>query len=163
MSNICVIGVGYVGLVTGACLAALGNGVVCLDMDDRKTDLLREGNLPIFEPGLQEMVRRNQHGGRLSFTTSYGEGLNGTEFVFIAVGTPSGSAGEADLTFIQQAAEGIAKRLSRPVTIINKSTVPIGTGDWVSDIVNEHQGAQVAFAVVSNPEACVRAPQCAIS
>ena len=152
MSSICVIGVGYVGLVTGACLADLGNSVVCLDTDDRKTDMLRAGTLPIFEPGLDEIVQRNQDTGRLSFTTSYDEGLGGAEFAFIAVGTPSGSTGEADLTFIAQAAQGIANRLSQGVTIINKSTVPIGTGDWVSDIISEHQAAQVSFAVVSNPE-----------
>ncbi len=152
MSNICVIGVGYVGLVTGACLADLGNRVVCLDVNERKVDLLCRGELPIFEPGLQEIVRRNSAAGRLGFTTSYDEGLRGAEFVFIAVGTPSGVEGEADLTFVSQAAQDVAQRLAVPLIIINKSTVPIGTGNWVADIVREHCPNDLPFAVVSNPE-----------
>jgi UDPglucose 6-dehydrogenase len=152
MSNICVIGVGYVGLVTGACLADLGNDVVCLNRSKQKADNLKKGILPIFEPGLEEIVRRNYEAGRLDFTTSYDEALRDAPFVFIAVGTPSGSEGEADLSHVSQAAVGIAKRLVDPVIIINKSTVPIGTGDWVADIINEHKVKDVDFAVVSNPE-----------
>ncbi len=152
MSDICVIGVGYVGLVTGACLADLGNHVVCLDVNKRKVDLLCRGEMPLFEPGLQEIVRRNSAAGRLGFTTSYDEGLCGAEFVFVAVGTPSGSEGEADLTFVKQAAQDIALRLANPLIIVNKSTVPIGTGDWVADIVREHRSHDVPFSVVSNPE-----------
>ncbi len=152
MSAICVIGVGYVGLVTGACLADLGNSVVCLNRNKQKSDSLKEGVLPIFEPGLEEIVRRNYEAGRLDFTTSYEEALRDAEFTFIAVGTPSGSEGEADLSHVTQAAEGIATRLKSPVIIVNKSTVPIGTGDWVADIINEHKLDNVEFAVVSNPE-----------
>jgi len=152
MKNICVIGVGYVGLVTGACLADLGNKVVCLNRDQRKADNLKKGILPIFEPGLEEIVRRNYEAGRLGFTTSYDEALRDADFVFIAVGTPSGSEGEADLSHVTQAAEAMAKRLVKPVIIVNKSTVPIGTGDWVAGIVNEHKVSDVEFAVVSNPE-----------
>jgi UDPglucose 6-dehydrogenase len=152
MSDICVIGVGYVGLVTGACLADLGNNVVCLNRNKEKSDNLKKGILPIFEPGLEEIVRRNYEAGRLDFTTSYDEALGDAEFTFIAVGTPSGSEGEADLRHVTQAAEGIAKRLKSPVIIVNKSTVPIGTGDWVADIINEHKLDNVEFAVVSNPE-----------
>ncbi len=152
MSDICVVGVGYVGLVTGACLADLGNTVVCLNRNKRKSDNLKKGILPIFEPGLEEIVRRNYEAGRLDFTTSYDEALRDAEFTFIAVGTPSGSEGEADLGHVTQAAEGIAKRLKSPVIIVNKSTVPIGTGDWVADIINEHKLDNVEFAVVSNPE-----------
>ncbi len=152
MSAICVIGVGYVGLVTGACLADLGNSVVCLNRNKQKSDSLKEGVLPIFEPGLEEIVRRNYEAGRLDFTTSYDEALRDAEFTFIAVGTPSGSEGEADLSHVTQAAEGIATRLKSPVIIVNKSTVPIGTGDWVADIINEHKLDNVEFAVVSNPE-----------
>jgi UDPglucose 6-dehydrogenase len=152
MKNICVIGVGYVGLVTGACLADLGNRVVCLNRSKQKSDNLKEGILPIFEPGLEEIVRRNYDAGRLDFTTSYDEGLRDVEFVFIAVGTPSGSEGEADLSHVTQAAEQTAKRLTNPLTIVNKSTVPIGTGDWVADIINEHRLNDVEFSVVSNPE-----------
>ncbi len=152
MRNICVIGVGYVGLVTGACLADLGNRVVCVNRSEEKASNLKKGILPIFEPGLEEIVRRNYDAGRLDFTTSYDEGLKDVEFVFIAVGTPSGSEGEADLSHVTDAAEEIAKRLVHPVVIINKSTVPIGTGDWVADVVNTYRVGQAEFAVVSNPE-----------
>ncbi len=152
MSNICVIGVGYVGLVTGACLADLGNHVTCLDVNEEKIGTLRRGGLPIYEPGLGEIVQRNAAAGRLRFTTSYDEGLEGGEFVFVAVGTPSGVEGEADLRFVQQAIKDVARRLVQPLIIVNKSTVPIGTGDWVAEIVNEHRADDVDFAVVSNPE-----------
>jgi UDPglucose 6-dehydrogenase len=152
MKNICVIGVGYVGLVTGACLADLGNKVICLNRDKQKMENLKKCILPIFEPGLEEIVRRNYEAGRLDFTVSYDEALRDAEFIFIAVGTPSGSEGEADLSHVTQCAEDIAKRLVRPVIIVNKSTVPIGTGDWVADIINEHKVNDVEFYVVSNPE-----------
>ena len=152
MSNICVIGVGYVGLVTGACLADLGNRVVCLDVVQEKIEKLKKGVLPIFEPGLEEIVRRNAEAGRLEFTTSYDEGLREAEFVYIAVGTPSGSEGEADLSYVAASAEQVARRLAQPLILVNKSTVPIGTGDWVADIVHEHRADDVEFAVVSNPE-----------
>ena len=152
MKNICVIGVGYVGLVTGACLADLGNKVICLNRSQQKSDNLKKGIPPIFEPGLEEIVRRNYEAGRLNFTTSYDEALRDVEFVFIAVGTPSGSEGEADLSHVTQAAEQVAKRLLKHMIIVNKSTVPIGTGDWVADIINEHKVNDVEFAVVSNPE-----------
>ena len=153
MRNICVIGVGYVGLVTGACLADLGNHVVCLNRNESKCDNLKQDIMPIYEPGLEEVVRRNHAAGRLDFTTSYDEALKDVEYVFIAVGTPSGAGGEADLAHVNQASEGIAKRLHQPTIIINKSTVPIGTGDWVADIVRENMPDQgVEFSVVSNPE-----------
>ena len=152
MSNLCVIGVGYVGLVTGACLADLGNNVICLNRNKVKADNLKKGVLPIFEPGLEEIVRRNYEAGRLDFTTSYDKALLDAEFIFIAVGTPSGSEGEADLSHVNQATVEIATRLTNPVTIVNKSTVPIGTGDWVADVINEHKASDARFAVVSNPE-----------
>jgi UDPglucose 6-dehydrogenase len=153
MRNLCVIGVGYVGLVTGACLADLGNRVVCLNRNKSKADNLRRGIMPIYEPGLEEIVRRNYAAGRLDFTTSYDEALNDVEYVFIAVGTPSGAEGEADLVHVNQASEGIAKRLHQPTVIVNKSTVPIGTGDWVADIVRENMPDEdIEFSVVSNPE-----------
>ncbi|UCC76549.1 MAG: UDP-glucose/GDP-mannose dehydrogenase family protein, partial [Anaerolineales bacterium] len=152
MSGICVVGAGYVGLVTGACLADLGNRVVCLDVVEEKVDGLRRGVLPIFEPGLQEIVLRNHTAGRLEFSTSYDEGLKEAEFVFIAVGTPSGANGEADLSFVRHAAEEVARRLVQSVIIVNKSTVPIGTADWVSESIKEHLVSDVPFAVVSNPE-----------
>jgi UDPglucose 6-dehydrogenase len=152
MSEICVIGVGYVGLVTGACLADLGNRVVCLDVDEGKVDGLKKGVLPIFEPGLEEIVRRNSEAGRLVFTTQYDEGLRDAEFVFVAVGTPSGPDGEADLSYLRSAVEDIAQRLARPLIIVNKSTVPIGTADLVADIIREQRADAAPFVVVSNPE-----------
>jgi len=153
MENICVIGVGYVGLVTGACLADLGNRVVCLNRNKQKSDNLKQGILPIYEPGLEEIVQRNYDAERLDFTTSYDEAMDEAEFVFIAVGTPSGDSGEADLAHVEAAATEVARRIHQPVVIINKSTVPIGTGDWVADIVSEHMpDPDTPFWVVSNPE-----------
>jgi UDPglucose 6-dehydrogenase len=152
MKNICVIGVGYVGLVTGACLADLGNRVICLNRNETKAENLKKGIMPIYEPGLEEIVRRNYEAQRLDFTTSYDEAMKDVEYVFIAVGTPSGSEGEADLSHVTQASEQVAERLTKPVIIINKSTVPIGTGDWVADIIIEHKHNDVPFSVVSNPE-----------
>jgi len=147
-----VIGVGYVGLVTGTCFADLGNQVTCIDIDEAKIEKLKAGGMPIYEPGLEEMVRRNVQMGRLRFTTSYEEGVKDAEFVFIAVGTPSGVDGEADLKYVRMAAESIAAVMDHPLTIVNKSTVPVGTGDSVADIVEKHKVNDVDFAVVSNPE-----------
>jgi UDPglucose 6-dehydrogenase len=153
MSKICVIGGGgYVGLTTGACFADLGNEVVCVDIDEAKIAGLRRGKLPIFEPGLQEVVERNIKVERLTFTTSYPDGLKDAEFAFIAVDTPSGSEGEADLQYIRTAAEMIASSMTNSLIIVNKSTVPIGTGDWVAEIVEGHLPTGLQFAVVSNPE-----------
>jgi UDPglucose 6-dehydrogenase len=152
MKRITVVGVGYVGLVTGACFADLGNKVVALDIDEERIEGLRHGKLPIYEPGLEELVERNMRAGRLSFTTSYQEAVPGAEFVFIAVGTPEGVDGEADLKHVRAAAIAIAETMTGPLIIVNKSTVPVGTGDWVADIVRAHQPAAIPFAVVSNPE-----------
>jgi len=152
MKQICVVGVGYVGLVTGACFADLGNKVCALDVDEKRIENLKKGILPIYEPGLDELVKRNMKAGRLTFTTSYAEALNGAEFAFIAVGTPSGTDGEADLQYVAAAAKSIAENMTEPLAIINKSTVPIGTGDWVADIVKSSQPRPIAFSVVSCPE-----------
>ncbi len=152
MRNIAVIGTGYVGLVTGTCFADLGNRVICLDIDESKIETLNSGGMTIYEPGLEEIVHRNVKAGRLSFTTSYKEGIKDAEFVFIAVGTPEGVDGEADLRYVRMAARSIAKVMDHPIIIINKSTVPVGTGDWVADIVNKHKEGDVGLAVVSNPE-----------
>ncbi|HET6845455.1 MAG TPA: UDP-glucose 6-dehydrogenase, partial [Anaerolineales bacterium] len=124
MKQICVVGVGYVGLVTGACFADLGNRVVALDVDEQRVANLKKGVMPIYEPGLDELVKRNVAAGRLSFTTSYAEALRECEFAFIAVGTPSGASGEADLQYVASAAQSIARNMSAPLVIINKSTVP---------------------------------------
>ena len=152
MKQICVVGVGYVGLVTAACFADLGNRVVALDVDEKRVENLKKGIMPIYEPGLEELVNRNVKGGRITFTTSYEEALKGVEFAFIAVGTPSGVDGAADLQYVEVAARSIAKAMTAPLIIINKSTVPIGTGDWVADIVKNAQPKPMDFAVVSCPE-----------
>jgi UDPglucose 6-dehydrogenase len=152
MKQICVIGVGYVGLVSAACFADLGNRVIALDISEEKITGLKRGEMPIYEPGLKELVERNMSAGRLSFTTSYEEGLNGTEFVFIAVGTPSGVDGEADLQYVAKVAQTVAESMKEPLILVNKSTVPVGTGDWVADIVKEYQKEEIPFSVVSCPE-----------
>ncbi|MCF6277688.1 MAG: UDP-glucose/GDP-mannose dehydrogenase family protein [Anaerolineales bacterium] len=152
MKQICVVGVGYVGLVSGACFADLGNRVIALDIDEKRVENLNKGIMPIYEPGLEELVERNVRAGRLSFTTSYKEALEGTEFAFIAVGTPSGVDGDADLQYVAAAARSIAENMTEPLILINKSTVPVGTGDWVADIVKKNQSAPVDFSVVSCPE-----------
>ena len=152
MKSITVVGVGYVGLVTGACFSDLGNRVVALDIDEGRIHRLQQGQIPIYEPGLEEMVARNMAAGRLSFTTSYPRALEGTDYVFIAVGTPSGVDGEADLKYVRQAAESIAREMTGPLIVVNKSTVPVGTGDWVADIIRATQPRVIPFAVVSCPE-----------
>jgi UDPglucose 6-dehydrogenase len=152
MRNICVIGVGYVGLVTGTCFADLGHQVTCIDVDDSKMEKLSAGIMPIYEPGLEEVVRRNAQAGRLFFSSSYKDALRDAEFAFIAVGTPQGSGGEADLKYVRAAARSIGETMEHPLIIINKSTVPIGTGDWVADIVRRYQPEPIDFSVVSNPE-----------
>lgn len=152
MKNIAVVGVGYVGLVTGVCLADLGNRVVCVDIDEKKVDKLNQGQMPIYEPGLEDLVERNVRAGRLTFTTSYAEGLEDAEFVFIAVGTPEGVDGEADLKYVRMAARSIAEEMDHPMVIVNKATVPVGTGDWVADLIRQYRNGDIDFSVVSNPE-----------
>ncbi|MBS1252962.1 MAG: UDP-glucose 6-dehydrogenase TuaD [Anaerolineales bacterium] len=152
MKNICVIGTGYVGLVTGTCFADLGNNVTCIDIDEPKISKLQQGTMPIYEPGLEEVVRRNAAQNRLRFTTSYEEGIRDSDFIFICVDTPSGAEGEADLYYVREVARGIAEVLDHSVVIVNRSTVPIGTGDTVADVVRRHLKDPVDFAVVSNPE-----------
>jgi UDPglucose 6-dehydrogenase len=152
MKNICVIGTGYVGIITAACFADLGNKVVALDIDEEKINGLKKGKMPIYEPGLKELIDRNVEAERIQFTSSYKEGLKDAEYVFIAVGTPSKVDGEADLQYVASAARSIADNISDGLIIINKSTVPVGTGDWVSDIILEQNPNAGNFAVVSCPE-----------
>jgi UDPglucose 6-dehydrogenase len=153
MSQLCVIGTGYVGLVTGACFADLGNQVICMDVDNERISKLKQNIMPIYEPGLEQVVEQNVHAGRLSFTTEIGDALKGAEFAFIAVGTPSGDEGEADLQYVRTAAEAIADHVEHPIIIVNKSTVPVGTGDWVAEVVTKRRaGKPLDFHVVSNPE-----------
>ncbi|NIW46490.1 MAG: nucleotide sugar dehydrogenase [Gammaproteobacteria bacterium] len=152
MKQICVVGVGYVGLITAAGFADLGNRVIALDIMEEKIEGLKNGLMPIFEPGLEELVERNVNAGRLTFTTSYTEALEDTEFVFIAVGTPSGVDGAADLQYVEAAAKSVAENMNNEIIVINKSTVPVGTGDWVAGIIKRHQKEEIPFSVVSCPE-----------
>ncbi len=150
--NICVIGIGYVGLVTGTVFADLGNDVICVDNDKEKIELLNKGIMPIYEPGLKEMVQSNFEDHRLIFTTDLSEGVRSAEIIFICVGTPSRDDGETDISYIEEAAKGIAKSLNEYKIIVNKSTVPVGTGDFVREIVDKNKEKDVDFDVVSNPE-----------
>lgn len=150
--NICVIGAGYVGLVTGTVFADLGNNVICVDTDKDKIAGLNAGTMPIYEPGLEEMVRRNVEDERISFTADLGQGVRSAEVIFIAVGTPPGPNGEPDLTHVIQVAKGIARNMARYKVIVNKSTVPIGTGNLLREIIDENKASDVDFDVVSNPE-----------
>ena len=152
MSAIAVIGTGYVGLTTAVCLAKLGHRVVGVDIDEAKVARLRSGVATIYEPGLEELMQETQKSGRLVFTSDYREGIPAADFVFIAVGTPPGRRGEADLVYVKQAAKAIAGAMKKSVTIVNKSTVPIGTGNIVARIVGESLGSEIPFHVVSNPE-----------
>jgi UDPglucose 6-dehydrogenase len=152
MKNIAVAGTGYVGLVTGTCFANLGNKITCIDISEEKIDMLKQGDVPIYEPGLGELIQRNVQAGRLHFTTSYAQALADADFVFICVGTPSGVDGEADLRYVRMAAETIAETMDHPLIVVNKSTVPVGTGDWVADIITRTQPRPIDFAVVSCPE-----------
>ncbi|MFY9824279.1 MAG: UDP-glucose/GDP-mannose dehydrogenase family protein [Thermoanaerobaculia bacterium] len=150
--NICVVGSGYVGLVTGVCLADFGMHVVGVDKDVAKVAALSRGKVPIYEPGLETLVQKNMEEGRLRFTTDLGPAIEEAQAVFIAVGTPPKSDGSADLTFIREVAASIAQHLNGYKIIVTKSTVPIGTGQMIEAIVREGAGSRHKFAVVSNPE-----------
>jgi UDPglucose 6-dehydrogenase len=153
--KITIIGTGYVGLVSGACFADVGNTVMCLDVDARKIAMLNEGGIPIHEPGLDALVKRNAAAGRLLFSTSYDEAVAHADVIFLAVGTPPDEDGSADLTHILSAARSIGQRMNRPLVLVDKSTVPVGTANRVRAAVDEalrERGASVEFAVISNPE-----------
>jgi len=150
--NICVIGCGYVGLVTGAVFADLGNEVACVDVVEEKIHQLNNGIMPIYEPGLQEMVQRNLADRRLAFSISLESGMDKAEIIFICVGTPPKENGETDLSQVEAAARAIARYLRRYTVIVNKSTVPVGTGDLVREIIEQNRRRDVDFDVVSNPE-----------
>ncbi|HEX8582787.1 MAG TPA: UDP-glucose/GDP-mannose dehydrogenase family protein [Allosphingosinicella sp.] len=150
--RIAMIGTGYVGLVSGACFSDFGHDVTCVDKDEGKIDALKRGVMPIFEPGLDQLVERNVRGGRLSFTTDLKQGVDGADAIFIAVGTPSRRGdGHADLRYVFGAAREIAEALTGPAAIVTKSTVPVGTGDEVERILREVNPGARAW-VVSNPE-----------
>ncbi|MFH1586827.1 MAG: UDP-glucose/GDP-mannose dehydrogenase family protein [Candidatus Diapherotrites archaeon] len=148
--KVCVVGTGYVGLVAGCCLADLGNEVICVDIDEKKINALKKGEIPIFEPGLAELVERNSREGRLSFTTNLHEAVKDSETIFIAVGTPMSDNGEADMKYVYKVAEDIGKVMNSYKVIINKSTVPVGSGGKVKEIISRHYSGE--FDVVSNPE-----------
>ncbi|MCB2226318.1 MAG: UDP-glucose/GDP-mannose dehydrogenase family protein [Desulfarculaceae bacterium] len=150
--NICMVGVGYVGLVTGACFAEFGINVCCVDKMPDKIEMLNNGKVPIYEPGLEEMVAKNMREGRLSFTTDLEEGLKNALVIFIAVGTPQGNDGAADLKYVEEVAQSIGQTMTDYLVVVTKSTVPVGTGQKVAAIIKEHQKEPIDFDVVSNPE-----------
>ncbi|CAM3383269.1 UDP-glucose/GDP-mannose dehydrogenase family protein [Paenibacillus lupini] len=153
MRKITVIGTGYVGLVSGTCFAEVGNRVICCDVDQRKIDLLNDGVIPIYEPGLEEMSLRNKAEGRLLFTTEVGEAIEASDIVYIAVGTPMSETGEADMRYVMSAAKKIGEHLNGHKIIVNKSTVPVGTGELVREVVQANKKYPwTSFDVVSNPE-----------
>lgn len=153
--RLCIVGTGYVGLVTAACFAEMGNSVRCVDVNPAIVERLKAGFIPIFEPGLDELVRRNYETGRLAFTTDMGEGMQDAEFAFITVGTPSRPDGSCDLGFVEQVARQIGGHMAGPLVVVDKSTVPVGTADRVRTLVAEAlaaRGVDIPFDVVSNPE-----------
>jgi len=153
--KITMIGTGYVGLVTGTCLAEVGNDVLCLDVDERKIALLQQGGVPIHEPGLEPMIRRNVAASRLRFTTDVDEAVGHASVQFIAVGTPPDEDGSADMKYVLQAARNIGRRMTQWTLVVDKSTVPVGTADRVRSVIAEELGArgvEIPYAVASNPE-----------
>ncbi len=153
--NITVVGTGYVGLVTGACFAEMGNSVTCVDTDEAKVHQLKEGIIPIYEPGLEAIVRENSKAGRLLFNTSLSQAMQQSALYFIAVGTPPGENGSADLTYVLDVAREIGRNLQGYAIVVNKSTVPVGTAEKVRDAIRAElnaRGADIEFDVVSNPE-----------
>lgn len=153
--KITVIGTGYVGLVTGTCFAEMGNTVTCIDIDETKIQHLKEGIIPIYEPGLTPMVLSNVAKGTLYFSTQLADGLNSAEIVFIAVGTPMGEDGSADLQYVLSVAQQLGDEMTQPLVVVDKSTVPIGTADKVKATIKAAQqkrGVSIPFSVVSNPE-----------
>ncbi len=152
MYRICVVGTGYVGLVTGACMADFGNMVTCVDADPAKIEALRRSEIPFYEPGLEPLVERSVREGHLTFTTDLATAVKKSSVIFIAVGTPRGTDGEADLGQVRTVARDVAKLMTSYKLIVQKSTVPVGTGRMVRDIILKHQTKKVAFDVASNPE-----------
>ena len=150
--NIAIIGSGYVGLVSGACFAELGNRVICVDNDAKKIIALKKGVIPIYEPGLRELITINMKKKRLKFTTSIKEAVSSSQIIFIAVGTPSKAGGEADLTGIENVARNIAKNIFGYRLIVEKSTVPVETGEWVKHTIATYKKNKAKFDVASNPE-----------
>ena len=150
--KIAIVGSGYVGLVTGACFADVGHHVVCVDNDQRKIEMLRTGQIPIYEPGLKEVIHRNISSHRLRFTRDIKDGVDNSQIIFIAVPTPPQSDGSVDLSYIEQVAREIAGVLAEYRVIVDKSTVPVKTGEKVADTIRRYSKVAADFDVVSNPE-----------
>ena len=162
--KVCIIGTGYVGLVTGTCLAEIGHNVICVDKDEAKIKLLNSGNSPIYEPGLDELINKNLKAKRISFTNNIENTVKSQSIIFIAVGTPPLPDGNVDLRYVEEVAQVIGKSINEYKIIVNKSTVPIGSGDWISMIINDNinlkdeyqksnpNSTLIAYDVVSNPE-----------
>jgi UDPglucose 6-dehydrogenase len=150
--NICVIGTGYVGLVTGACLAEFGMNLICVDNDIQKIDLLKQGKITIYEPGLDNLVAKNTKEGRLRFSSSIEEGVKSSLVILIAVGTPSREDGSADLRFVEEVGKEIATWMDGYKVAVMKSTVPVGTARWLKGLIQKHQPQPTPFDIVSNPE-----------
>lgn len=150
--NICVVGSGYVGLVTGACLAEFGNRVTCVDKDAAKIERLRAGEIPIYEPGLDAVIQRNTKDDRLHFTTDLARGIRDALVIFIAVGTPQDADGRADLTYVREVASSVAAHLNSYKVVVTKSTVPAGTGSMIREIIEQERKEDHPFSVASNPE-----------
>ena len=150
--NICIIGTGYVGLVTGACLAEFGMNLICVDNDQQKIDLLQRGKMSIHEPGLEDLVLKNMREGRLSFSTSIQDGVTSSLVIFIAVGTPSKDDGSADLRAVEEVAKEIARYMNGYKVVVVKSTVPVGTCRRLKQLIQDHQAQSIPFDIVSNPE-----------
>jgi len=150
--HIAVIGTGYVGLVTGACFAEFGVDVTCVDIDSEKIARLSAGEMPIYEPGLEQLVTKNMQSGRLRFTTDIKQAVEQALVIFLAVGTPPKSDGSADLSFVEAAARSIAEHMNGYKVIVTKSTVPIGTGEYLRKLIREQQNARLNFGIISNPE-----------
>jgi len=150
--KLAIVGTGYVGLVTGTCFADLGNDVICADNDKKKISMLNEGGVPIYEPGLEEMIRKNSGNGRLSFTTDIKMAVEKSDIIFLCVGTPSRHDGQADLTYIEKVSRDIAECINSYKLIVEKSTVPVETGEWVKSTVEAFKNKDCDFDVASNPE-----------
>src|SRR5687767_15273998 len=150
--HIAVIGTGYVGLVTGACFAEFGVDVTCVDVDSGKIQRLSAGVMPIYEPGLEHLVTKNVQAGRLRFTTDLREAVEQALVIFLAVGTPPLPDGSPDLSFVESAARSIADHMNGYKVVVTKSTVPIGTGERIRELIREHRKSTLAFGIVSNPE-----------
>ncbi len=152
MPDVCMVGTGYVGLVSGACLADFGNGVICVDIDSERIENIKNGRMPIYEPGLKELVKRNIEAGRLFFTTDLADAVRKSEVIFSAVGTPMNEDGSANLSAVYQVAKDIALHMDKYKVFVQKSTVPVGTSEKVKNIIRKYLVSDIPFDTISNPE-----------